>query len=47
MLSTAHIYPINGAAQRVGKDDTAFSFRDANFNGVIVGVDPHTHQANL
>ena len=35
-----HIYPINGAAQRAGKADTAFSFRDANFAEVIVGVDP-------
>lgn len=40
MHSTMHIYPINGAAGKVGKDDTAFSFRDANFAGVIVGVDP-------
>ena len=40
MHSTMHIYPINGAAQRVGKNDTAFSFRDANFAQVIVGVDP-------
>jgi FAD/FMN-containing dehydrogenase len=38
--STAHLYPINGAAQRVGKADTAFSFREANFATVIVGVDP-------
>jgi len=39
-LSTAHLYPVNGAAQRVGKADTAFSFREANFAEVIVGVDP-------
>jgi FAD/FMN-containing dehydrogenase len=39
-LSTMHLYPINGAAQRVGKNDTPFSFRDANFAEVIVGVDP-------
>jgi FAD/FMN-containing dehydrogenase len=38
--STMHIYPINGAAQRVGKGDTAFSFREARFAEVIVGVDP-------
>jgi hypothetical protein len=35
-----HIYPINGAARRVGKNETAFSFRDASFAEVIVGVDP-------
>ena len=40
LLSTMHLYPINGAVQRVGKNDTAFSFRDANFAEVIVGVDP-------
>jgi len=40
MHSTMHIYPINGAAGRVGKNETAFSFRDANFAEVIVGVDP-------
>jgi FAD/FMN-containing dehydrogenase len=38
--STMHLYPINGAAGRVGKSDTAFSFRDASFAEVIVGVDP-------
>ena len=40
MQSTMHIYPINGAAGRIGKNDTAFSFRDAKFAEVIVGVDP-------
>jgi FAD/FMN-containing dehydrogenase len=40
MHSTMHIYPINGAAGRVGKQDTAWGYRDANFAQVIVGVDP-------
>jgi FAD/FMN-containing dehydrogenase len=39
-MSTMHLYPINGAVHRVGRNDTAFSFRDANFAEVIVGVDP-------
>ena len=39
-LSAMHLYPINGAARRVGKNDTAWSYRDANFVEVIVGVDP-------
>ena len=39
-LSQVHIYPINGAAHRVGMSDTAFSYRDANFAVVIVGIDP-------
>jgi len=40
MLSTMHLYPLNGAAQRVGRTDTAYSFREALFCEVIVGVDP-------
>ncbi|HVO70217.1 MAG TPA: BBE domain-containing protein, partial [Aggregatilineaceae bacterium] len=40
MHSTMHLYPIDGAAHRVGKRDTAFSYRDAQFTEVIVGVDP-------
>ena len=40
MHSTMHLYPINGAAHRVGRNDTAFSYRDATWAEVIVGVDP-------
>jgi len=40
MHSTMHLYAIDGAAHRVGKDETAFSYRDANWAEVIVGVDP-------
>ncbi len=40
MFSTMHLYPVNGAAQRVGKNETAYSFREALFAEVIVGVDP-------
>jgi FAD/FMN-containing dehydrogenase len=38
--STMHLYPIDGAAHRVGRNDTAFSFREANWAQVMVGVDP-------
>ncbi len=38
--SAMHLYPINGAAHRIGKNDTAFSYRDATWAQVIVGVDP-------
>jgi hypothetical protein len=38
--STMHLYPINGAAHRVGGDATAWSYRDATWAEVIVGVDP-------
>jgi hypothetical protein len=40
MQPTMHLYPINGAAHRVGKNDTAWSYRDATWAEVIVGVDP-------
>ena len=40
MHSTMHLYPINGAAHRVGNSDTAWSYRDAVWSQVIVGVDP-------
>jgi hypothetical protein len=39
MQSTMHLYPIDGAVQRVGRNDTAFSYRDANWSMVIAGVD--------
>ncbi len=40
MHSTMHLYPVNGAAGRVGRHDTAWNFRDATWSMVIVGVDP-------
>jgi UDP-N-acetylenolpyruvoylglucosamine reductase len=40
MFSGTHIYPINGAAGRVKNDATAWSYRDAKYAQVIVGVDP-------
>ena len=43
--STMHLYPIDGAAHRVGKNDTAFSYRDARWAEVIVGVDPYPANA--
>jgi UDP-N-acetylenolpyruvoylglucosamine reductase len=39
-ISTMHLYPINGAVHRVGRNDTAFSYRDVTWAQVIVGVDP-------
>jgi FAD/FMN-containing dehydrogenase len=38
--STMHMYPINGAAHKAGNNDTAWSYRDALWSEVIVGVDP-------
>jgi hypothetical protein len=45
MLSTMHIYPINGAASRVGNGDTAWAYRDAMFATVILGADPDPAKA--
>jgi hypothetical protein len=39
-LSTMHLYPINGAASKVGKSDTAWAYRDANWSMIIAGIDP-------
>ncbi len=46
-LSTMHLYPINGQVHRVPKSATAFSFRDATYAEVIVGVDPDPANAGL
>jgi len=45
-LSTMHLYPVNGVAQQISKNDTAYSFREALFAEVIVGVDPDPANAN-
>lgn len=37
--STMHLYPIDGAAHRVGSHDTAWSHRNVRFAQVIVGAD--------
>ncbi len=46
-LSQMHLYPITGAAARVGAEETAWAYRDANYSGVIVGVDPDPANASL
>lgn len=45
--STIHLYPIDGAAHQVGPDDTAFSYREANFSEIFAGVDPDPANAGL
>jgi FAD/FMN-containing dehydrogenase len=47
--SSMHLHPINGAAQRVGADETAFGHRDKNFSPVIAGIwdDPADNVANI
>ena len=38
--STMHMYSIDGAASRVGNDETAWAYRDAKWAQVVAGVDP-------
>ena len=45
--STMHLYPIDGAAGRVAPDATAWSYRDAHWAQVIVGVDPDPAKAGV
>ena len=47
LQSTMHLYPIDGAVHDVGSAETAFSYRDANWSQVIVGVDPEPGNADL
>ena len=47
--SAVHLYPINGAPQRVAPDATAFSYRDASYATVVAGMwpDPADNEANV
>ena len=38
--STMHLYPIDGAAARVGNDETAWGYRHATWAQVTAGIDP-------
>jgi FAD/FMN-containing dehydrogenase len=40
LLSTTHMYPINGAVHSVRPEDTAFHYRNTKFAQVIAGIDP-------
>jgi UDP-N-acetylenolpyruvoylglucosamine reductase len=46
MLSAMHLYPVDGAAARVGENDTAWGYRRARFSEVIIGVDPAAENAD-
>ncbi|MFO7546995.1 MAG: FAD-binding oxidoreductase [Trueperaceae bacterium] len=47
MHSTMHLYPIDGAAHDVPNESTPWSYRDATWAQVIVGVDPDPANASL
>ena len=34
-----HLYPVNGAAARINKEDTAWHYRDTTWAMVIAGID--------
>lgn len=40
MLSTMHLYPVNGAASRVARSETPWAYRDATWVMNIIGADP-------
>jgi hypothetical protein len=44
-LSLMHLYPIDGAVQRVPIDATAWSARNARWSMVIAGIDPDPGKA--
>ena len=47
LLSTIHVFPVDGAAHQVGEDETAFSYRDARWSAVYVGIDPDPANKDL
>jgi FAD/FMN-containing dehydrogenase len=47
LLSTMHLYPMDGAVRRVGRNETAFSYRDAAWLETIVGFDMDPANADL
>jgi hypothetical protein len=44
-LSLMHLYPIDGAVSRVGKDETPWGARDAKWSMVIAAIDANPQQA--
>jgi FAD/FMN-containing dehydrogenase len=38
--SSMHLYPIDGAVHRVGRNETPFAYRSSRWAAVIIGVDP-------
>jgi FAD/FMN-containing dehydrogenase len=44
-LSIAHIYPIDGVVHKVGRQETAWNYRDATWSMVICGIDPNPANA--
>lgn len=45
-LSLMHLYPIDGAVQRMGRHETAWNCRDATWSMVIAAIDPDPAKAS-
>jgi FAD/FMN-containing dehydrogenase len=45
-LSLMHLYPIDGAVNRIGPTETAWNYRDATWSMVIAGIDPDPSNAD-
>jgi len=45
-LSLMHLYPIDGAVHRLGKDETAWNCRDGSWSMVIAAIDPDPTKAD-
>ncbi len=41
-----HFYPVDGAVNDVGVEDTAFGYRDATWSQVFIGCDPDPAKAD-
>jgi FAD/FMN-containing dehydrogenase len=46
LQSTMHFYPVDGFSSRIDRHATAFSYREAKWSMVIVGVDPDPANAD-
>ncbi len=46
MLSTMHLYPVDGAVNRVPGDATAWAHRDVTYSQVVLGADPDAANAD-
>src|SRR5262249_23201714 len=44
-LCLMHLYPIDGAVHRIGRDETAWEARNARWSMVIAGIDSNPQQA--
>ena len=45
-LSLMHLYPVDGAAHRIGKEETAWAARDATWSMVIAAIDSSPHKGS-